>query len=106
VIPLLRLDLTMNRVRVGIAGFGTVGRATAGIISAHADLIAQRTGVWLDLFATDNTVSPKEALAPLGPISGRSLDPLAKRAPASCIPRMLARQSHDRTREPRFGWTG
>ena len=31
----------MNRVRVGIAGFGTVGRATAEIISAHADLIAQ-----------------------------------------------------------------
>ena len=37
----------MNRVRVGIAGFGTVGRATAGIISAHADLIAQRSGVRL-----------------------------------------------------------
>ena len=25
----------MNRVRVGVAGFGTVGRASAEIISAH-----------------------------------------------------------------------
>src|SRR5262252_7173032 len=35
----------MNLVRVGIVGFGTIGRATAEIISAHADLIAQRSGV-------------------------------------------------------------
>jgi len=41
----------MNRVRIGIAGFGTVGRATAEIICAHADLIAQRSGVRLDVTA-------------------------------------------------------
>ncbi|HWY54443.1 MAG TPA: hypothetical protein VNZ03_08275 [Terriglobales bacterium] len=41
----------MNRVRIGIAGFGTVGRATAEIISAHADLIAQRSGIRLDVIA-------------------------------------------------------
>ena len=41
----------MDRVRVGIAGFGTVGRATAEIISAHADLIAQRSGVRLEVTA-------------------------------------------------------
>lgn len=37
----------MKQVRVGIAGFGTVGRATAGIIENHADLIVQRSGVRL-----------------------------------------------------------
>ena len=41
----------MNRIRVGIAGFGTVGRATAEIISAHADLIAQRSGIRLEVIA-------------------------------------------------------
>jgi homoserine dehydrogenase len=41
----------MNRVRVGIAGFGTVGRGAAEIISALTDLIAQRTGVRLDVTA-------------------------------------------------------
>ena len=39
----------MNRVRVGIAGFGTIGRATAAIIAAHADLIAKRSGVRLEV---------------------------------------------------------
>ncbi len=41
----------MKRVRVGIAGFGTVGRATADIIAMHADLIAQRSGVRLEVAA-------------------------------------------------------
>lgn len=41
----------MKRVRVGIVGFGTVGRATADIISRHADLIEQRSGVRLDVTA-------------------------------------------------------
>lgn len=50
-LQLWRLDLTLDRVRVGIAGFGTVGRATAEIISAHADLIAQRSGVRLEVIA-------------------------------------------------------
>jgi homoserine dehydrogenase len=39
--------MTMKQVRVGIVGFGTVGRATAGIIAKHADLIAQRSGIKL-----------------------------------------------------------
>jgi homoserine dehydrogenase len=39
----------MNRVRVGIVGFGTVGRATAEIISKHADLIERRSGVRLEV---------------------------------------------------------
>jgi len=41
----------MKRVRVGIVGFGTVGRATADIISKHGDLIEQRSGVRLDVTA-------------------------------------------------------
>src|SRR6516225_713707 len=41
----------MKRVRVGIVGFGTVGRATADIISKHADLIEQRSGVRLAITA-------------------------------------------------------
>jgi hypothetical protein len=32
----------MKRVRVGIAGFGTVGRGTATIVEDHADLIEVR----------------------------------------------------------------
>jgi len=39
----------MNQVRVGIAGFGTVGRATVEIISTHRELIAQRSGVRLEV---------------------------------------------------------
>lgn len=41
----------MRPVRVGIIGFGTVGRATADILSKHADLIARRSGVHLDVAA-------------------------------------------------------
>ena len=33
-----------GQVRVGIVGYGTVGRATAEILSSHADEICQRTG--------------------------------------------------------------
>ncbi len=39
--------MTMKQVRVGIVGFGTVGRATADIITKHADLIVHRSGVRL-----------------------------------------------------------
>lgn len=41
----------MKRVRVGIVGFGTVGRATADIISKHAGLIKDRSGVNLEVTA-------------------------------------------------------
>jgi homoserine dehydrogenase len=41
----------MDRVCIGIAGFGTVGRATAEIISAYVDLIAQRSRVRLKVKA-------------------------------------------------------
>jgi len=56
----------MNRVRVGIAGFGTVGRATAGIISAHADLIAQRSGVRLEVTAVCRRSGVKAEDIPAG----------------------------------------
>src|SRR5437588_5363629 len=39
----------MRRVRVGIVGFGTVGRASAEIISKHADLIERRSGVKVEV---------------------------------------------------------
>ncbi len=38
-------------MRVGIVGFGTVGRATAEIIVKHRDLIERRSGVRLDITA-------------------------------------------------------
>jgi len=41
----------MKKIRVGIVGFGTVGRATAQIISTHAELIARRSGVELHVTA-------------------------------------------------------
>ena len=37
----------MTTVRIGIVGFGAVGRATASIISQHAGLIERRSGVKL-----------------------------------------------------------
>ena len=37
----------MQSIRVGIGGFGTVGRATAEIISKHEELIARRSGIRL-----------------------------------------------------------
>jgi homoserine dehydrogenase len=39
----------MKTVRVGIVGFGAVGRATANIISQHAGLIERRSGVRLEV---------------------------------------------------------
>jgi homoserine dehydrogenase len=39
----------MRTVRIGIVGFGAVGRATANIISQHADLIERRSGVRLEV---------------------------------------------------------
>jgi homoserine dehydrogenase len=44
----IHLSVT-NPVRVGIAGFGTVGRATADIVATHADWIAGRSGVHLQV---------------------------------------------------------
>jgi homoserine dehydrogenase len=43
------VNKTVQRVRVGIVGFGTVGHATANILSKHADLIEQRSGVRLEV---------------------------------------------------------
>jgi homoserine dehydrogenase len=39
----------MKTVRIGIVGFGAVGRATAEIICQHADLIERRSGVRLEV---------------------------------------------------------
>ena len=53
----------MQRVRVGIVGFGTVGKATADIISKHADLICGRSGVRLDVTAVcrRSGIQPQDA---------------------------------------------
>jgi homoserine dehydrogenase len=56
----------MSRVRVGIAGFGTVGRATAEVISAHADLIARRSGVRLEVTAVCRRSGVKTEDIPAG----------------------------------------
>jgi len=52
----------MKRVRVGIVGFGTVGRATADIISNHGDLIEQRSGIRLNVTAVcrRSRIQPKD----------------------------------------------
>ncbi len=41
----------MRTVRIGIVGFGAVGRATANIISEHAGLMERRSGVRLEVTA-------------------------------------------------------
>jgi homoserine dehydrogenase len=56
----------MKRVRVGIVGFGTVGRATADILLRHADLIEQRSGVRLDVTVVCRRSSMKPQDIPLG----------------------------------------
>jgi homoserine dehydrogenase len=56
----------MNRIRIGIAGFGTVGRATAEILSAHSDPIAQRSGVRLEVTAVCRRSSVKAEEIPAG----------------------------------------
>ncbi|PYX45088.1 MAG: homoserine dehydrogenase, partial [Acidobacteria bacterium] len=57
--------MTMKQVRVGIVGFGTVGRATADIIVKHADLIAHRSGVRLVVTAVcrRSSVQPQDTPA-------------------------------------------
>jgi len=57
--------MTMKQVRVGIVGFGTVGRATADIIAKHADLIAHRSGVRLVVTAVcrRSAVQPQDTPA-------------------------------------------
>jgi homoserine dehydrogenase len=56
----------MNRVRIGIAGYGTVGRSTAEIISTHADVIAQRAGVRLEVTAVCRRSGVKRKDVPAG----------------------------------------
>lgn len=43
------MPFVMRTVHIGIVGFGAVGRATASIISQHADLIERRSGVRLEV---------------------------------------------------------
>jgi len=61
----------MKRVRVGIVGFGTVGQATADIISNHGDLIAQRSGVRLVVSAVcrRSGMQPQDVPAGARPLS-------------------------------------
>ena len=56
----------MKRVRVGIVGFGTVGRATADIITRHADLIVRRSGVQLDVTNVCRRSGVKQEHIPAG----------------------------------------
>jgi len=61
----------MKQVRVGIVGFGTVGQATADIISNHGDLIAQRSGVRLVVSAVcrRSGMQPQDVPAGARPLS-------------------------------------
>ena len=56
----------MKHVRVGIVGFGTVGRATTDIIAKHASLIERRSGVKLVVTAVCRRKPIPEAEAPEG----------------------------------------
>jgi len=56
----------MKRVRVGIVGFGTVGRATADIISKNAKLISERSGVALDVSVVCRRSGVKPEETPAG----------------------------------------
>ncbi|MGA9565513.1 MAG: homoserine dehydrogenase, partial [Candidatus Korobacteraceae bacterium] len=56
----------MQTVRVGIVGFGTVGRATADIIAHHAPLIQKRSGVQLVVTAICRRQPVKAAEIPAG----------------------------------------
>ena len=56
----------MKHVRVGIVGFGTVGRATADIIAKHASLIERRSRVKLVVTAVCRRKHIPEAEAPEG----------------------------------------
>jgi len=55
----------MRQVRVGIVGFGTVGRATADIIAKHSSLIERRSGVKLVVTAVcrRQPINPEDAPA-------------------------------------------
>jgi homoserine dehydrogenase len=52
----------MRTVRIGIVGFGAVGRATASIISQHGELIEQRSSVRLEVtvICRRSAVKPEE----------------------------------------------
>ena len=56
----------MKQVRVGIVGFGTVGRATADIIAKHSELIQRRSGVKLLVTAVCRRQAIKPADVPHG----------------------------------------
>jgi homoserine dehydrogenase len=56
----------MKQVRVGIVGFGTVGRATADIIAKHSELIQRRSGVKLVVTAVCRRQAINPADAPAG----------------------------------------
>jgi homoserine dehydrogenase len=56
----------MKPVRVGVVGYGTVGRATAEIIAKHADLIERRSGVRLGITAVCRRSAVKPQDAPPG----------------------------------------
>jgi homoserine dehydrogenase len=56
----------MKTVRVGIVGFGVVGRATADIIQQHSELIERRSGVKLEVTVICRRSNLKPEGAPAG----------------------------------------
>jgi homoserine dehydrogenase len=57
---------SVDRIRVGIVGFGTVGRATAEIISQHSELINRRSGIKLEVAAVCRRSKISKQDAPSG----------------------------------------
>ena len=56
----------MSTVRVGIAGYGTVGRATAQILAAQPERIAARCGARLEVTAVCRRTPVAADKAPVG----------------------------------------
>ena len=56
----------MKQVRVGIVGFGTVGQATAQLLTANADTIAERSGVRLVVSAVCRRTAIPATSVPAG----------------------------------------
>jgi homoserine dehydrogenase len=49
----------MDRLRIGVAGLGTVGSAVVGLIAQHRDLLALRAGKYLEITAVSARASDK-----------------------------------------------
>src|SRR5580700_5262836 len=84
----------MKHIRVGIVGFGTVGRATADIISKHSSLIERRSGVKLSSplsAAANQSPKPTFPTEPKPPAGWKEHAALASPSPLSPWRRPKAR---------------